>query len=79
MIEKPQKQLRQGSTKNISFEEEDSKGVLYPYDNKLVVTLLVANYTTQKILIDNENLADILFWDALIKMGIDSSKLHPTQ
>ncbi|XP_018846012.1 uncharacterized protein LOC109009834 [Juglans regia] len=50
---------------------------LYPHDDVLVVTMLVANFTTRRILINNGNSADILFWDAFTWMGIDPSRLQP--
>ncbi|KAG6682446.1 hypothetical protein I3842_13G141900 [Carya illinoinensis] len=51
---------------------------LYPHEDALVVTLLVANYTTKRILVDNESLTDVLSWDAFTKMGIDPSQLRPS-
>lgn len=38
----------------------------------MVVTLLVANYITKRILVDR---IDILFWDSFVKMNIDPNKL----
>lgn len=46
--------------------------------NDALVTLLVANYSTRRIPIDNSNLVDILFWEAFVKMGIDAAKLKPS-
>lgn len=39
----------------ISFNQADWNGVLYLHDNTLVFILLIANYTTRRILIDNES------------------------
>lgn len=58
------------NTPVISFGEGDEEGVLYPHDDTLVVTTLVANFTTRRILIDNNNSANILFWDAFTQMEI---------
>lgn len=44
----------------ISFGEEDCAGVLYSHDDALVVTLLVANYTTRCIFVDNDSLTNII-------------------
>lgn len=52
--------------------------MLYLHDDALVVTLLVANYMTRCILIDNGSSADILFWEAFTKMGIDAAKPIPS-
>ncbi|KAF5463281.1 hypothetical protein F2P56_019204 [Juglans regia] len=76
--DRPPKQPRRKSSKNISFGEEDCEGVLYPHDDALVVTLLVTNYTTRQILINNGSSGDILLWEVFTKMGIDPSKLKPS-
>ncbi|XP_042969034.1 uncharacterized protein LOC122301710 [Carya illinoinensis] len=59
----------------ISFEEADREGIIYPHDNALVITLVIANYTTWWVLVDNGSSTDILFWEAFTKMGIDVGKL----
>ncbi|KAF5445094.1 hypothetical protein F2P56_034172 [Juglans regia] len=67
-----------GDQEVISFGEADWEGVLYLHDDVLVITLVLTNYTTRRILIDNGSSADILFWEAFIKMGIDVGKLRPS-
>ncbi|XP_041025334.1 uncharacterized protein LOC121265714 [Juglans microcarpa x Juglans regia] len=37
----------------------------------------IANFQTRRILIENGSSANILFWDAFIKMGIDLDRLRP--
>lgn len=37
--------------------------------------MLVANYTTRRILMDNGSLVDILFYEAFSKMGISLDRL----
>lgn len=44
----------------------------------MVVTLLVANYTTRRILSDSGSSANILFWDVFIEMGFFPNKLQPS-
>ncbi|XP_041001256.1 uncharacterized protein LOC121246989 [Juglans microcarpa x Juglans regia] len=61
----------------ITFDERDVEVILHPHDDALVVTMQIANFRTQKILIDNGSSANILFWDAFIKMSIDPDRLHP--
>lgn len=61
----------------ISFEGKDREGVLYPHDDALVLTIVIANYRTRWVLIDNGSSADILFWEAFAKMGINTNKLRP--
>lgn len=72
----PAKHRRDDPTPIISFMEADDEGVLYPHDNRLVVTILVANFITHKILIDNGSSADILFWGAFARMGINVARLQ---
>lgn len=60
----------------ISFKEVDREGVMYPHDDALVISLVIANYATKRVLVDNGSLADILFWDALTKMEIDTGRLR---
>lgn len=43
------------------FGDDDKEGVQYPNDDALVVTVLIANFITRRILIDNDNSTNILF------------------
>ena len=43
----------------------------------VVVSLNIANYDVRRILVDNESLADILFYDAFSKMSILDGRLGP--
>lgn len=54
----------------ITFIEEDNKGVLFPFNDSIVVTINVENYDVHYILIDNRSLANVLYYDSLMKMGI---------
>lgn len=38
--------------------------------------MLVANYTTKRILVDNSSLTDILFYEAFSKLGINQDRLQ---
>ena len=46
----------------ITFTNEDAGRVHHPYDDAIVITLLIANYTTRRVLIDNGSSADILYY-----------------
>ncbi|XP_059650535.1 uncharacterized protein LOC132296341 [Cornus florida] len=54
----------------ITFSEEDDKGIHQPHDDPLVVSMVVANFTVRRILIDNGSSADILFLRAYEKLKI---------
>ena len=48
----------------ITFIDEDAGKVHHPHDNAIVITLLTANYTTRRVLIDNGSSANILYYPA---------------
>ena len=48
----------------ITFMDKDARRVHHPHDNAIVITLLIADYTTRKVLIDNGSLVDILYYSA---------------
>lgn len=72
------KQARTQRVPAVTFDDVDCEGLIYPHDDALVVTMLVANYTTRRILVDNGNLAIILFLEAFSKLGIDQDRLRPS-
>ncbi|XP_059663839.1 uncharacterized protein LOC132309562 [Cornus florida] len=61
----------------ITFSEEDDKGIHQPHDDPLVVSMVVANFTVRRILIDNGSSANILFLRAYEKLKIGREKLRP--
>lgn len=48
---------------------EDDEGIIFLYNDMVVVTLNEKNYDVHHILIDNKSLANILYFDSLVKMG----------
>ena len=61
----------------ITFSDSDMEGCQHPYDDPLVIRVVVANKTVHRVLIDNESLADIIFASVFDKMGIRREKLEP--
>ena len=45
----------------ITFTNKDAGKVHHPHDNEIIITLLIANYTTRRVLIDNGSSANILY------------------
>ena len=43
---------------------------VHPHDDAIVITLLFADYTTKKVLVDNGSLADILYYLAFEQMRL---------
>lgn len=62
------KQLAKKRAMPIVFEEDD--GVQLPHNDAIVITLNVKNYDVHRILISNGSSTDILYYDALLKIGI---------
>lgn len=48
----------------ITFIDEDAERVHHPHDDAIVITLLIADYTTRRVLMDNGSSADILYYPA---------------
>ena len=46
---------------DIVFSERDSRGIKQPYDNTLVIMLRVEEFNIHWVLINNRNLADIIY------------------
>ena len=45
----------------ITFMNDDAERVHHPHDDTIVITLLITNYTTRRVLVDNGSLVDILY------------------
>lgn len=54
----------------VSFDENDCEWVICFHEDALVVTMMVANFTSRRILIYNNSSINILFWDLFAKMGL---------
>ena len=46
----------------ITFMDKDDGRIHHPHDNAIIITLLTANYTTRRVLIDNGSSANILYY-----------------
>ena len=46
----------------ITFTDEDVGRVHHPHDDAIIITLLIAGYTTRKVLVDNGSSADIIYY-----------------
>lgn len=77
-VRRPPKQAQTHKTLVVSFDDVDYERVVYPHDDALVVTILVANYTTRMILVDKGSSTDILFWEVFSKIGTSQDMLRPS-
>ena len=60
----------------ITFTDADAKRVHHPYDDAIVITLLIANYMTRKVLVDNGSSVDILCYPAFQQMRLGWDQLR---
>ena len=61
----------------ISFTDEDAERIHHPHDDAIVITLLIADYTTRRVLVDNGSSADILYYPAFQQMRLGRDQLRP--
>ena len=61
----------------ISFIDEEAKRIHHPHDDAIFITLLIADYTTRRVLVDNGSSVDILYYPAFQQMRLGRDLLHP--
>ena len=61
----------------ITFTEDEAERIHHPHDDAIVITLLIADYTTRRVLVDNGSLADILYFPAFQQMRLGQDHLRP--
>ena len=49
---------------------------MLPGHDAIVITLLITDYTTRRVLVDNGNSADILYYPAFQQMRLGRDQLH---
>ena len=60
----------------ITFTNADAERVYHPHDDAIVITLLIVDYTTRRVLVDNGSLADILYYPAIQQMRLGRDQLR---
>ena len=55
----------------IGFSEDDARCLHHPHDDALVVNIRVRDYNVHRMLVDNGNSTDILYYPAFQQMGIN--------
>ncbi|XP_050248773.1 uncharacterized protein LOC126696026 [Quercus robur] len=71
----PFKQRR--TNQDMSFNEEDARGVKQPHNDPLVITLTIEGFDTKRILVDNGSSADIIYLSAFQQLKLDLGRLRP--
>ena len=54
----------------ITFTDEDAERIHHPHDDAIVITLLIVDYITRRVLVDNGSSADILYYPAFQQMKL---------
>ena len=62
----------------IEFSEDDARRLHHPYDDALVVNLQIGDYNMHRVLVDNDNSANILYYLVFQQMRIDRERLTLT-
>ena len=63
--------------RTISFTDEEAKRIHHSYDDTIVITLLIADYTIRRVLVDNGSSTDILYYPAFYQMRLGRDQLRP--
>ena len=61
----------------ISFTDKDAERIHHSHDDAIVITLLIADYTTRRVLVDNGSSADILYYPAFQQMRLGLDQICP--
>ena len=54
--------MRTTDEQAITFTDEDAERVHHPHDDAIVITLLIVDYMTRRVLVDNGSSVDILYY-----------------
>uniref|UniRef100_A0A2K2CAH6 Uncharacterized protein n=1 Tax=Populus trichocarpa TaxID=3694 RepID=A0A2K2CAH6_POPTR len=61
----------------ITFTPTDGQRIEYPHEDALVISPVMEGHRVYKILMDNDSSVNILSTEAMMKMGIDASRMTP--
>ena len=61
----------------ITFTDEDALRIHHPHDDAIIITLLIADYSIRRVLVDNGSSTDILYYPAFQQMNLGRDQLRP--
>ena len=61
----------------ITFTEDEAERIHHPHDDAIIISLLIADYTTRRVLVDNGSSANILYFLAFQQMRLGRDHLRP--
>ena len=56
--------------------DEDAERIHHPHDDTIIITLLIADYTTRRVLVDNGSSADTLYYPTFQQMRLGRDQLQ---
>jgi len=69
--------MKEADEQPITFTDEDGGRVHHSHDDAIIITLLIANYTTRRVLVDNGSSTDILYYLAFQQMRLGQNQFRP--
>ena len=61
----------------ITFTDEDALRIHHPHNDAIIITLLIADYSIRRVLVDNGSSTDILYYPAFQQMNLGRDQLRP--
>ena len=59
------------------FSSEDLEGVHAPHDDAIVITAIIYNHVVKRFLFDNGSASNVLYYEAMKKLGLSDDQLKP--
>ena len=59
------------------FSEEDARGVKQPYNDPLVIMIIIEGFNTRRVLVDNGSSVNIIYLSTFQWLKVDSKRLRP--
>jgi len=73
---RPPKQRRKENL-DMVFSDKDAQGLTQPYDDPLVIMLMIKGFNTRGVLVDNRSSVDIIYLSTFQQLKVDLKKLRP--
>ena len=61
----------------MGFSDEDKVGTIQPHDDALVITLRIGGYDVKRVMIDQDNTAEIMYPDLYKELSLRAEDLTP--
>ena len=61
----------------ITFTDEDASRIHHPHNDAIVITLIIADYLTRRVLVDNRSSTNILYYPTFQQMNLERDQLRP--